>query len=137
MTFYIFYIERLRYERLRKVTAAQLSCLHHDCINIAMFPASYDAPCVGYMLKDSGEGAGKVTSASEILKQRCQLQDIPVRQVDLDNPTLSEAIKGPYKDQWLNAIWTELSSLNAIRTYDLVDGSKGNNLMRGHFVLKI
>jgi hypothetical protein len=129
-------IERLRHDWLRKVTAVQVS-LNHGCVSIAMCQASDNVPVAGYMLTDSGVDAGKVSSLSDAVRQLWQMQDFPVWQVDLDNPSLSQAMNGPHKEHWWEAIQTEIGSLNEMRTYELVDRPKGKNAFQGHFVLKI
>jgi hypothetical protein len=102
-----------------------------------MCQASDNATCAGYVLTECDDHAGEVTAESEVLRQLWQLQDFPVWHVQLDNPSLSQAMNGPYRDQWLEAIQSEIGSLNEMRTFELVERPKGKNVIRGHFVLKI
>ncbi len=129
-------IERLRLEWLRKVAAVQVS-INHGCIHISMCKASDDTPCAGYVLTDCGDDAGKTTTESEVLRQLWQLQDICIWQCDIDNPSLSQAMNGPHREKWLEAIQSEISSLNEMKTFELVKRPSNRNVIRGHFVLKI
>ena len=55
-----------------------------------------------------------------------------------DEPTkLSDALKGRNAKQWLNAIQTELSSLEENETWDLVDLPVGKNVVGNKWVFKI
>jgi hypothetical protein len=111
--------------------------MHPGCASIAMCETSDDVPCAGYMLTDSGDDAGQVTSQPEAVRQLWQMQDFPVWHFDLDNPSLSQAMNGPHKEQWLKAIQSELGSWNEMRTFELVVTRKNRNVIRGHFALKI
>jgi hypothetical protein len=130
-------IDWLCHDWLRKVSAVQVS-MHHGCVQIAFCQAADDTPCAGYMLTDSGDDdAGKTSSESEALRQLWQLQDISVWQYDMDSPSLSQAMNGPHRDQWVEAIQSEISSLNEMRTFELVESPTHRNVIRGHFLLTI
>jgi transposase InsO family protein len=60
-----------------------------------------------------------------------------LRHPDTDNPTLSEAMTSPQREEWTAAIQEELTSLEDMHTWDLVDLPQGARALPNKFVLKI
>ena len=53
-----------------------------------------------------------------------------------DPTTYKEAINSPNKEDWLKAMASEISDLNRLKTWDLVDLPKDRTVIKGRWVYK-
>jgi hypothetical protein len=95
------------------------------CINVMNTQSDTDAQ------SDAG------TPVDGIVAELWHKQDVQLWTVDQDNPTCQQAVNGPNKEKWLEALASEVNSLRELDVFELVDRPKGHNVMKGKVVCKI
>lgn len=92
---------------------------------------------VNVILNEVAEIDTDAGSLQQLVVELYHLEDVDLWAVDLDNPTFSQAMSGPHREQWIEALTKEVESLNELDVKELVERPCDSNVMKGKVVCKI
>eukprot|EP00775_Hariotina_reticulata_P006588 gene6588-6816_t len=120
---------------------------HHEGLQSAgdeQQPDGSDTASDAVPTRATSSGAGNSTDQSRPSRNRLPSTRYPsseyaanVFEEIVDPETVKEALEGPYREQWLDAIHSELNSIKDSNTWDLCDLPPGKKAIPTKIILKV